>query len=175
MALRRICKELKDIEANPPERFSAGPLGDDLFKWNATITGGYDTPYDDGVFFLNIRFPQDYPFKPLYLTWTTKIFHPSLAQNQEICLDVLHDNWSPALSISKILKQYIIPILDLREKEMNKLQCYTRACKDIVNSHDKVVKEKHDSGGVKEAQMLFWSNRKQFDETARAWTVKYAQ
>ena len=64
MALRRITKELKELEQDSSmTAISAGPIGDDLFIWNATMFGVEGTSYEDGLCLLKIVFPQDYPFK----------------------------------------------------------------------------------------------------------------
>ncbi|XP_069773630.1 ubiquitin-conjugating enzyme E2 D4-like isoform X2 [Narcine bancroftii] len=101
MALRRIQKEYQDLERDPPALCSAGPVGDDYFHWQATIMGPSDSPYQGGVFFLNIHFPSDYPFKPPKVSFTTKIYHPNINSNGSICLDILRSQWSPALTLSK--------------------------------------------------------------------------
>lgn len=63
--------------------------------------GPSDSPYSGGVFFLAIHFPTDYPFKPPKVNFTTRIYHPNINSNGSICLDILRDQWSPALTISK--------------------------------------------------------------------------
>ena len=104
MALKRIQKELIDLGRDPPVNCSAGPTNEqDQFHWQATIMGPDDSPYTGGVFFLNIHFPPDYPFKPPKVTFTTKIYHANINSNGSICLDILKDQWSPALTISKVL------------------------------------------------------------------------
>lgn len=106
-----------------------GPVGEDLFHWQATITGPSDSPYSGGIFILTIHFPPDYPFKPpkvwikfvtflklfccnsfafffLQAVFRTKVFHPNVNSNGIICFHICHDvlkeRWSPALTISKV-------------------------------------------------------------------------
>uniref|UniRef100_A0A453FTL5 UBC core domain-containing protein n=1 Tax=Aegilops tauschii subsp. strangulata TaxID=200361 RepID=A0A453FTL5_AEGTS len=110
MASKRILKELKDLQKDPPTSCSAGPSGEDMFHWQATIMGPPDSPYAGGVFLVNIHFPPDYPFKPPKVSFKTKVFHPNINSNGSICLDILKEQWSPALTISKVLSQQFSPL-----------------------------------------------------------------
>ena len=103
MALRRITKEALDLSKDAPENCSAGPRGDNVYLWDAMIVGPIETPYEGGIFNLEIYFPTDYPFKPPKVLFSTKIYHPNISTSGAICLDILKDQWSPALTISKVL------------------------------------------------------------------------
>jgi len=102
MALKRIKLELRDIERDPPQNCSAGPVGEDLFHWQATIMGPEDSPYSGGVYFLDIQFPADYPFKPPKVRFTTKIYHCNINSEGGICVSIFRSEWSPALTITKV-------------------------------------------------------------------------
>ncbi|KAJ4461458.1 putative Ubiquitin-conjugating enzyme E2 4 [Paratrimastix pyriformis] len=148
MALRRIRKELLDLRKDPPVNCSAGPLDEnDLFHWQATIMGPPDSPYAGGVFFVNIHFPTDYPFKPPKVAFTTKVYHPNININGSICLDILRDQWSPALTISKVLLSICSLLTD-------------------PNPDDPLSPE---------IAHVYKADRARYEHTAREWTRKYAQ
>ena len=101
--VKRLQIEHKEMITNPPSNCSGGPINDDIFKWQATILGPKSTPYEGGIFYLRIDFTHDYPFKPPKVMFLTKIYHCNINSSGGICLDILKDKWSPALTISKIL------------------------------------------------------------------------
>lgn len=102
-SLRRLQKELQDLLTHPIENISAGPTGDNIYQWEATIIGPEGTPYHGGVFRMKIDFTTDYPFKPPKCIFLTRIYHPNISSNGSICLDILKNQWSPTLTVSKLL------------------------------------------------------------------------
>ena len=104
LALKRIQKELIDLSQDPDNTFEAGPIDEkDQFMWQAQIQGPDDSPYEGGVFNINIQFPSEYPMKPPKLTFTTRIYHCNINSSGNICLDILKDAWVPSMTIHKVL------------------------------------------------------------------------
>ena len=79
-------------------------VGNDMTHWKGIIKGPHDTPYNGGTFIVDIKIPPDYPYKPPKMQFDTKIWHPNVSsQTGVICLDILKDEWSPALTIRTAL------------------------------------------------------------------------
>jgi len=146
MFFNRITKELEELRKDPPANCSAGPADEDLFVWKATLMGPNDSAYEGGIFNLNITFPPDYPFSAPKVNFKTKIYHPNINSKGQICLDILKDRWSPALTISKVLLSICSLLTD-------------------PNPDDPLV--------ISIANM-YRKSQKEFDKVARYWTRKYA-
>ena len=82
---------------------SATPFEDNLRYFNVIIAGSEGSPYEGGVFKLELFLPDPYPMEPPKVRFLTKIYHPNVDKLGRICLDVLKDKWSPALGIRTVL------------------------------------------------------------------------
>lgn len=100
---KRISKETQRLVSDPVPGITAVPLEDNLRYFEVCIDGPSSSPYADGKFKLELYLPDDYPMCAPKVRFLTKIYHPNIDKLGRICLDVLKDNWSPALQIRTIL------------------------------------------------------------------------
>tara|TARA_B100001094_G_scaffold70231_1_gene66719 strand:+ start:834 stop:1271 length:438 start_codon:yes stop_codon:yes gene_type:complete len=145
MATKRLEKELEEMKISS-ENYSAGLKNDNIFEWSGIIVGPKDTVYEDGIFHLNIVFPSDYPFKPPKINFITKIYHPNISESGGICLDILKNQWSPALTISKVLLSLSSLLVD-------------------PNAHDPLSPV---------AAREYLNDRELFNKKAKEWVKKYS-
>ena len=83
----RMNKELEQFNSCPPPGISCWQKSEsNSLELEASITGPEDTPYENGVFTLNICIPDRYPFEPPNVTFQTKIYHPNIDSGRFINL-----------------------------------------------------------------------------------------
>ena len=82
---------------------SASPCDDNLRYFQVMILGPESSPYQGGVFKLELFLPEEYPMAAPKVRFLTKIYHPNIDTLGRICLDILKDKWSPALQIRTVL------------------------------------------------------------------------
>jgi ubiquitin-conjugating enzyme E2 D/E len=147
MSAKRILKEMQDMMSSPMDNCTAGPVDpENLYLWHGTIIGPEKSPYEGGLFQLEITFPPEYPFKPPKVIFLTKVYHPNINSFGGICLDILKDAWVPSLTIGKVLLSISSLLTD-------------------PNPKDPLVPE---------IATLYEMNRPRFEEVARQWTQTYA-
>ncbi len=160
MALKRLMKDLKELQSGTYTHFSATPRvtqevttegtvdeATDWFKWDAVIFGPSDTPYEGGIFKLQIDIPTQYPYRAPSCMFLTKVYHPNIGASGLICLDILKTQWSPALGITKTLLSILSLLSDPNPS-------------DPYNP---------------EAGKLYMRDKTAFDIVAREWTDQYAK
>eukprot|EP00466_Bigelowiella_natans_P016485 jgi/Bigna1/72285/fgenesh1_pg.19_\ len=146
--LNRVRKELKEVQSESSAGVSAKLLEEGkLNHWKGEIKGPEDTPYEGGVFVVDIQIPDNYPFVPPKMRFDTKIWHPNVSSaNGAICLDILKDEWSPALTMRTALLSLQALLCDPNPSDPQDAQVAAQ----------------------------YKKNKKEWEATAKFWTQTYA-
>ena len=99
---KRIKKEIQRLGKDQAPGIKIEPTADNLRYFMITIEGPKETPYEGGLFRLEMFLTDKYPMKPPKCRFLTKIYHPNVDKLGRICLDVLKDKWTPALTVSRV-------------------------------------------------------------------------
>ncbi|XP_037957631.1 SUMO-conjugating enzyme UBC9-like [Teleopsis dalmanni] len=146
LTVRRIQKEMGMLQQDPIIGISAEPVDEKLDKWLGKFRGPEGSPYENGEFKVSIIFGADYPCGPPKVRMITKVFHCNISVHGGICLDILKRNWSPALTVQKLLLSLMSLLADPNPRHgLNQ---------DAIN--------------------MYLMDKKQYEKTAREWTEKYA-
>uniref|UniRef100_A0A803PL83 E2 ubiquitin-conjugating enzyme n=1 Tax=Cannabis sativa TaxID=3483 RepID=A0A803PL83_CANSA len=101
--IKQLAKELKNLDESPPDGIKVGVNDDDFSTIFADIEGPAGTPYENGVFRMKLVLSRDFPHSPPKGYFLTKIFHPNIANNGEICVNTLKKDWNPSLGLRHVL------------------------------------------------------------------------
>ncbi|UXI15502.1 deoxyribodipyrimidine photolyase [Sarcoptes scabiei] len=120
-AIRALTHEFKSLQEEPVEGFRVKLVNDEnLFEWEVAIFGPPETLYQGGYFKARVMFPYDYPYNPPTLKFLTKVWHPNVYENGDLCISILHppvedpqsgelacERWNPTQNVRTILLSVI--------------------------------------------------------------------
>ncbi|KAF8066887.1 ubiquitin-conjugating enzyme/RWD-like protein [Lyophyllum atratum] len=147
MTLKRIHREVADLQKEDLGPIVLGPSDDSLYLWKGSIPGPEGSVYENGVFEFEVALAPDYPFSAPRVVFKTRIYHMNISEQGNICIDILKHNWSPALSLFKVMLSLSSLLTDPNPKD------------PLVPS----------------IATQYVRSRKQHDATARQWTEMYAR
>ena len=143
----RIKKEYHDLHKEKNSNVEVKLVNNDFRHWKGRIKGPIDTCYQGGIFDVDIIIPDDYPFKPPKMKFDTKIWHPNISSvTGAICLDILKNEWTPALTIRTAL-----------------ISLQALMCEPVPNDPQDAVVAKQ-----------YMSDINLFNQTAKHWVEEYA-
>jgi len=143
----RIKKEYQDLQKEKNSNLKVKLVDNDIRHWKGRIKGPIDTCYQGGIFDVDIVIPNEYPFKPPKMKFDTKIWHPNISSvTGAICLDILKNEWTPALTIRTAL-----------------ISLQALMCEPVPNDPQDAVVAKQ-----------YMSDIKLFNQTAKHWVEEYA-
>ncbi|KAL3091364.1 hypothetical protein niasHS_007157 [Heterodera schachtii] len=119
-------KQLNELTRNPVDGFSAGLVDEsNLYKWQVFIMGPPNSPYEGGNFRAELVFPKDYPLRPPTMRFVSRIVHPNIDRDGNVCISILHEpgddrfgyekaseRWLPVHTVETILISVISMLSD---------------------------------------------------------------
>ncbi|WVQ82969.1 hypothetical protein IAT38_005107 [Cryptococcus sp. DSM 104549] len=103
-SIRRIQKELSSLMNSPPPNITVLPDEENLQLWRIVMVGPPGTPYAKGKFQVTAEFTKEYPFKPPTIQFKTKVYHPNVDSDGNICIGLLKtEQWKPATKMEVVL------------------------------------------------------------------------
>jgi len=110
------------------------------------LKGPPDSPYEHGTFKLKLTIAETYPLQPPKCAFITKVFHPNISGNGDICLDILDTRWSEELTLQNVVLSVLSLLTDANAEDP--------LCPDVAR--------------------LYRQDRSKFNTVAREWTNRYA-
>merc|ERR1719471_2351184 len=116
-AVRALALEMKSLQEDPLEGIRSRLVNEEnMFEWEVALFGPPETLYEGGYFKAQMKFPADYPYSPPTIRFLTKVWHPNVYENGDLCVSILHppvddpqsgelpcERWNPTQNVRTIL------------------------------------------------------------------------
>lgn len=103
--ISRLMGEIRHLVKTPPEGIQYVESDENsVSEVHAIISGPEETPFVGGNFRIKLIISSDYPNSPPKGYFLTKIFHPNVANNGDICVNTLKKDWTPDVTLTHVLQ-----------------------------------------------------------------------
>jgi len=111
-AIRRITADIKEYRSNPIPGTAVYQCENPITRVYVAIAGPNDSVYQNGIYFFQFDFTNDYPHEPpkgTFLNWqnTTMRMHPNMYTSGKLCLSILGTwtgpGWTSAMGLNTII------------------------------------------------------------------------
>ncbi|KAJ8605170.1 hypothetical protein CTAYLR_000366 [Chrysophaeum taylorii] len=101
----RIAREIRELATKPGEGVRYVETAENsLAEIHAEIDGPVDTPFEGGVFRLKLVLGSEFPSAPPRGFFLTKIFHPNIATNGDVCVNTLKKDWKSDVTLGHVFQ-----------------------------------------------------------------------
>ena len=105
------------------------------------LKGPPNTPYENGYFLFKFCINDNFPFSPPKFYFISNIFHPNISENGYVSVDILEDQWSPALmDFGKIIIS-VQSLLDDPNPDIFLNEMAAKLYKEDKSKYDETVRE----------------------------------
>jgi ubiquitin-conjugating enzyme E2 Z len=116
LCLKRIMIDISNIQKDPIdiEKIFIYQDPENIFNVKILMIGDEDTPYEFGIFYFNLVFPENYPYSPPNMKFITSNgktrFNPNLYIGGKICISLLNTWQGPKWTACNTLKSILLSI-----------------------------------------------------------------
>lgn len=92
--------ELNGISKDIPQARLIRDSDKNIMDFKIEYTPDKVSYWNGGRYLFSFHVPENYPFEPPKVHCLTKIYHPNIDYDGNVCLNILKDNWNSSLTAS---------------------------------------------------------------------------
>ncbi|EAS04160.1 ubiquitin-conjugating enzyme (macronuclear) [Tetrahymena thermophila SB210] len=130
--LLRLQKDLEDLDKDLPNNAKlVWPDKQVLTKMELTVWPDASTYWGGAKYLFTVEVGADYPHQPPKVHCHTKIYHPNIDLQGNVCLNILRADWKPVLNLYNIISGVLFLFIEPNPNDPLNKQAASQMINDI--------------------------------------------